>query len=133
LSIVHDGCDLTRWEKADEFGDWDVAQRHVRVCWEGRHLDRNCGICMRCVGTAVCYAAVGRPIPPSIPVSSPGEALERLRALKPDPVQVILFESMAATARRKGLKDSWIGELERFVEGHSSVTGRSRFGFPRKT
>lgn len=132
FSIVHDGCDLTRWEKADVIADWAAAQQHVRVCWEGDQLDRNCGVCMRCVGTAVCYAAVGRPIPTSIPVPSPAEAVERLRALKPNPVQLGLFESMAATARRKGLKEPWAGELERFVEGQRNVARKRRFGFPGK-
>jgi hypothetical protein len=130
FSIVHDGCDLTRWEKADVIADWDAAQQLVRVCWDGEHLDRNCGVCMRCVGTAVCYAAVGRQIPTSIPVPSPAEAVERLRALKPNLVQLGLFENMAGTARRKGLKDPWIADLERFVESQRNVKKKRRFGFP---
>lgn len=130
FSIVHDGCDLTRWEKADEIGDWEMAQRHVRVCWEGKQLDRNCGVCMRCVGTAVCYAAVGRPIPPSIPIPSAGVAVERLRALKPNPVQLGLYEDMAATARKKGLRDSWVVELERFIDGQRRGGKKRRFSFP---
>jgi hypothetical protein len=44
--------------KADEIGDWDVARRHLRICWEGKHLDRNCGACMRCVSTALYFAAL---------------------------------------------------------------------------
>lgn len=118
LSIVHDGCDLTRWEKADEIGDWDEVQHHLRICWEGEHLDRNCGTCMRCVGTALCFAAVGRPIPPSIPVPSPGDAVERLRTLKPKPVQLGHFEDMALTARKTKIRDPWVAELAQFTRTH---------------
>jgi len=130
FSIVHDGCELTRWEKADEIGDWDAAQRHVRVCWEGKHLDRNCGACVPCLLTAICFATVGRPIPSSIPVPSPGAAVERLRALKPNPAQLGHFENIVITARRKGLKDRWVAALEQLVNRHRQVGKKRRFGFP---
>ena len=31
ISIVHDGCDVTRWEKADLLADWETAMRRLRV------------------------------------------------------------------------------------------------------
>ena len=128
FSIVQDGCELTRWEKADEVGDWEAARHHLRLCWEGEHLDRNCGSCMRCVGTAFCFAAVGRPIPPSIPIPSPAEALRRLRALEPSPVQLGHFENMVAEARRRALDDPWVAALDELVRGRRPVAPKRGLG-----
>jgi hypothetical protein len=125
FSIVHDGCELTRSQKAREIGDWATGQKHLRVCWEGKHLDRNCGACLRCLHTGLCFAAVGRPIPPSIPLSCPGEGVERLLAHEPTPVQLNLFENLALTARKSGLTDSWIAELESLIDSHRR-TGLTR-------
>jgi len=54
LAIVHDGAEATRIEK---IRDWiaksDVALRHLRVCWENRDGDYNCGKCEKCVRTMV--------------------------------------------------------------------------------
>ena len=115
FAIVHDGCDLTRWEKADVVAEWGAAQRHLRVCWQGEHLDRNCGVCVRCVGTAFCFAVMGRPIPSALAVPSPEEGVRRLSALEPNPIQLRHLANMAATARRKGIGDLWVAELEQLA------------------
>ena len=126
FSIVHDGCDLTRCEKAEVIADWDTAQRHLRVCWQGEHLDRNCGTCIRCAATALCFTAVGRPIPPSIPVSSPGEGVERLRALEPTPRQLGNFKNMVLMARSKRISEPWVAALAELNRSRSRQ-GRKRW------
>jgi hypothetical protein len=131
FSIVHDGCELTRAAKAAEIGEWDAALRHLRVCWEGEHLDRNCGFCMRCVTTALYFAAAGRPVPPGIPIASPSEGVERLARLEAAPVQLDRYETILVTARENGVKDPWVAELARLIRGRRATgeKGRSkRFG-----
>jgi hypothetical protein len=127
LAIVHDGCDLTRWDKAEQIGDWPEALRCLRVCWEGEQLDRNCGRCMRCVATALCFATVGRPVPAGIPVSSPEEAVARLRSLTPTPVQLDHFENKVVTARRKGLSEPWVEALAQFTRDRRRIGTKPRF------
>ena len=109
--IVHDGCDLARWEKAELVADWPEAGKYLRVCWEGDRLDRNCGRCMRCVGTAIGFAAVGKPIPESIPVDSPIEAVQRLQKLDPDRIQRAHYENMIAVAQKRGITADWVAAL----------------------
>ena len=33
-----------------------LAVHGLRVCWEGPQKDRNCGVCVRCVGTAILWS-----------------------------------------------------------------------------
>lgn len=118
LSIVHDGCDLTRLDKADRVGEWDEALHNLRVCWEGEHLDRNCGHCIRCTGTALSFAAIGRGIPPAIPVPSPAVAVERLDKRKPNSVQLRHLERKALAARANGIDEPWVSALVRLNHAH---------------
>jgi hypothetical protein len=144
LSIVHDGCDLTRLDKADQIGEWDEALQHLRVCWEGEHLDRNCGHCIRCTATALCFAAIGRPIPPAIPVSSPSVAVERLDARKPNSVQLGHLERKVLAARANGIDEPWVSALARLSHTHrqrrrlldgfaAGLRRMKRLGFARRT
>jgi hypothetical protein len=131
FSIVHDGCDLTRSEKADAIGDWDAAQRFLRVCWEGKHLDRNCGVCLRCASTALYFAAKGRPIPPSIPISSEREAVERLEVVDLDPVQLDRCETIVQTARAAGINQPWVAALAELVGRRRQLPVDRGGWFPR--
>lgn len=128
FEIVHDGCELTRWEKADLVADWEEARRHLRVCWEGEQLDRNCGACVGCVQTALCFAVMGRPIPPSIPISNPQEAVDRLRELDPSAVQLVHFENKVLRARRAGSREPWVTALAKVIRGHRRSRMRRGWG-----
>jgi hypothetical protein len=126
LSIVHDGCEFTRLEKADRIGEWDEALQHLRVCWEGEHLDRNCGHCMRCTATVLSFAAVGRAIPSAIPVPSPAVAVERLDARKPNSVQLGHLEHTVVAARANGINEPWVSALARLNHAHRKRRRRIR-------
>jgi hypothetical protein len=60
FTVVHDGAEATRVEKIT---DWvaasDVALRHLRVCWENRNGDYNCGECEKCIRTMVTLELAG--------------------------------------------------------------------------
>ncbi|MCB0972753.1 MAG: hypothetical protein KDA97_14705, partial [Acidimicrobiales bacterium] len=30
-------------------------EQHLRVCWKGDQLDRNCGHCFKCLATQACF------------------------------------------------------------------------------
>lgn len=59
VEIVHDGADATRVEKLRKISKHEAPRRHLRVCWENRNGDYNCGRCEKCLRTAVAARAAG--------------------------------------------------------------------------
>jgi len=53
VELVHDGADATRVEKLRLIAEHPAALRHLRVCFENRDGAYNCGVCEKCVRTAV--------------------------------------------------------------------------------
>ena len=61
--IVHDGAEYGREEKVRLLAEWPQAMADLRVCWEGRQRDRNCGQCYKCMRTKLCFMVNGIPVP----------------------------------------------------------------------
>lgn len=59
LEIVHDGCEHSRWEKAQAIIDNPVVQRYLRVCWHHEHGRYNCGLCGGCLRAMAFLRATG--------------------------------------------------------------------------
>lgn len=57
--IIHDGAEYDRVEKAQLLGDWEAACHFMRFCWEGRDKSRNCGHCLKCISTLLCFRLAG--------------------------------------------------------------------------
>lgn len=74
LLIVQDGCGHDRIEKVGYISRNTNASDHIRVCWAGDQLDRNCGKCEKCIRTMLNYWCSSL----SIPNSLPGELNPRL-------------------------------------------------------
>lgn len=55
LRIIHDGAFVGRLQKLEEVAHFDVALRHLRVCWRSEHGD-NCGACRKCYRTMATLA-----------------------------------------------------------------------------
>ena len=137
LSLIYDGADFTRPEKAREVAAWSKAMDRVRVCWEGEHKDRNCGHCLRCVGTAICFAVEGKPIPSSLPIASLEAAIRELESVHIKPVSLTRLEELLVAARDSRIKDPWVAALEKCIqvqlgkppEKPASLAKRVRTGF----
>lgn len=59
LEIVHDGAEATRFEKVAALADWELALRHLRVCWQLADGQYNCGRCRKCLWTMAFLRACG--------------------------------------------------------------------------
>lgn len=59
VEFVHDGAEATRFDKIGAIAGDDVAARHLRVCWENRDGQYNCGECEKCVRTMIELRAHG--------------------------------------------------------------------------
>jgi len=89
LTVVHDGSELTRFEKVEALAGWETALRTLRVCWQLDDDAYNCGRCRKCVWTMACLRVCGvlerarrfeRPFTPASLLAFPLEApYERAR------------------------------------------------------
>ncbi len=62
LSIRHENAALSRLEKTQLVGEWDVALKHLRVCNEKESYKEgnyNCGKCEKCVRTMTAFLSLG--------------------------------------------------------------------------
>lgn len=82
FDLTHDGCAYYRYEKAGVVAQWPVAMQRLRVCWEGPFIDRNCGECLRCVGTAICFSLEKKGIPSSLGIFDLPKAINGLASQK---------------------------------------------------
>ncbi len=61
LQIRHENAALSRLEKTQLVGEWDVALKHLRVCNEKESYSQgnyNCGNCEKCVRTMTAFLAL---------------------------------------------------------------------------
>jgi hypothetical protein len=59
LQFVHDGAEVTRFEKVRVIARSDPALRALRVCWRNSGGQFNCGACEKCLRTMFALAAHG--------------------------------------------------------------------------
>jgi hypothetical protein len=55
----HDGAGHSKLTKVRAIAREPAVQQHLRVCWEGAQLDRNCGKCFKCLATQICFLLAG--------------------------------------------------------------------------
>lgn len=60
VSFSHHGAECSRADKAEAISSWPVAHKYLRVCWEHRRAELNCGECEKCIRTQLEFLAVGR-------------------------------------------------------------------------
>ena len=99
MAIRHDGCDAGRTEKVRWLATQTQVVEHLRVCWEGSELDRNCGECEKCIRTMLNFWATNLPIPSAFPTELTPERVASIRIR--NPVQL-----------------SYLVEILRFAEHH---------------
>ena len=62
LKVRHENAALSRLEKTQLVGEWDVALKHLRVCNEKESYSQgnyNCGQCEKCVRTMTAFLSLG--------------------------------------------------------------------------
>jgi hypothetical protein len=59
VELVHDGCEASRIEKIEHVAAEPAARHWLRVCWENRGGEYNCGRCEKCLRTMVAMDALG--------------------------------------------------------------------------
>ncbi len=73
MRVAQPGGGVTRTQKVEAIGGLTSVREHLRVCWEGDRLGRNCGRCEKCVRTKVNFLAAGHGTAPALGPLVPGE------------------------------------------------------------
>ena len=79
FQIIHDGAAYHKIEKIRQINLWPEARQYLRVCWEGRHKDRNCCRCQKCVWTMLIFRAIGQESLPAFPYGITNHEIQRLK------------------------------------------------------
>ena len=115
FTIRYDGATQTRPGKAAAVAAWPEAMEHMRVCWSGPQLDRNCGACRKCVGTAICFAAAGVPLPPALSIPDLAAAIRAMAASPMNAYGSRRVEGALALARARGIDAPWMEAAAEWV------------------
>jgi hypothetical protein len=108
LEIVHVGAEKWRAEKLVVVMDEPLVRRHLRVCWENRAPNGNCGSCEKCIRTMLVLDGHGRladfPVFPN--AAQLGDNLRQLNRVGPDLFRVYsdYLELNLSSAVRSSLK-----------------------------
>ena len=57
--VIHDGCEMDRWQKLDHLVSSEAALSWLRVCWQNRSGAYNCCQCLKCVEAMLYLEANG--------------------------------------------------------------------------
>ena len=88
LEVAHFGEDLWRFEKLERIADDPMLRAHLRICWEHRNEELNCGRCEKCMRTMLGLLLIGKlQFYPTFPDET--ALLSRLRGIKSIPEYLI--------------------------------------------
>jgi hypothetical protein len=104
IEVVHDGAMAGRFEKVEALASWDLALRHLHVCWSSHGSSMNCGKCEKCLRTMTSLFLLGAlHRAPTFPVPLDPAYVAQVR-LRPWDLQHVHRNLEAARAR--GLDDT---------------------------
>jgi hypothetical protein len=102
-AVRHDGAGLDKLDKVATLVGHRSVEAGLRVCWEGEHLDRNCGRCFKCVSTQACFWVLGVERPGAFdPAASPADLT---RVAWNDTYKQALARRLRDAARAAGRED----------------------------
>ena len=117
MPIRYDGLSYRRNDKARDVSNWPAAMEHLRTCWKNADHANNCGKCMRCIGTALCFASEEVTPPVALNVGPLSDAVRSLAEIKWEAAAARRLEdSILAPARANGIREPWVSELARLLE-----------------
>ena len=123
MRIVHDGAGFSRTEKVAYIATNRTASKVVKVCWEGKELHKNCGVCEKCIRTQANFLAVGVTHPACF--DAPLDPRQIKTMSLSDDVLCAELESIIVYAKTRGVTGKWLQSLQARVRAYRSP-GRRR-------
>ena len=108
-TIHHDGCGRSRNDKINAVAGWPVAADNLRVCWRNSDPSQNCGICEKCIRTALGFLANGHAIPKSLRADI--SVADILGCPTDNKVQRDRFRQLRDLAVRNGVTGAWVDAI----------------------
>jgi hypothetical protein len=99
--FIHYGDGISRAEKAKALADNPMAQKHLRVCWENRNGEYNCGRCSKCVRTMLALHLAGALSNFNFPTKLTPELVKAL-TYNPEPDVILHTEQILHELQRRG-------------------------------
>lgn len=126
FSIIHDGTAFTRGEKAREIANWPEALKYLRVCWQGKQKDRNCGRCEKCIRTILNFRSMGLSLPECFEEDVSDNQIMGMKDMNLP--RIVLLEEILSTAKEASISESWVIALEKCVKKNRKMAeGRKDF------
>lgn len=113
FQIIHDGAGFGRIEKLRQLAQWPGAMKHLRVCWQGEQLDRNCCVCEKCLRTMLMLDVCGVKQTDAFPLVIDPHAVETLVIKNQSGLDE--FGYLIAEARRLGQRPLWLKPAENML------------------
>jgi hypothetical protein len=109
--VIHDGASYNRIEKVQAIAAWKEGYDNLRVCWQGKIKDRNCGKCEKCIRTQANCLASNLPIPSSFPNKTITDKDLQTFRIANDYIKVE-WQIILATAKKNNLPQNIIQSIE---------------------
>lgn len=111
--ISHDGADVAKVEKMKAISGWPEARKYLRVCWEGKPPDHNCGRCQKCVWTLLVFRMIGSGLPECFERDISDREIASLRYA--DEGSLNSMRRLVARAKADSVSAPWLSALERSI------------------
>jgi hypothetical protein len=112
--VMHDGASHSRPEKVKAISEWNVGIENLRVCWQGRMKDRNCGVCEKCVRTKLNFLASGVQIPGCFEDDEMPVDLKRFQLKKPGVISD--WTQIIEHANRNHIDEVWLDGVKKLLK-----------------
>ncbi len=116
FQVIHDGAGYSRLEKIKEISNWQEVRDHLRVCWEGAELDKNCCHCEKCIRNILSFRALGAGLPRCFPEDVADQQIKTLEV--PQAQLEVDFLPILETAKAQGMNQPWVKSLESCIRRH---------------
>lgn len=119
FAIQDDGAEYDRVGKLGKLLGWPDGLAHLRVCWEGKAFDRNCGRCEKCIRTQLAMRIAGADPLACFDAAVTDSSLASLTIT--NPIARETFEEIVRKAEQAGLgQESWVQRLRERLQTSDS-------------
>jgi hypothetical protein len=109
-TIVHDGCEATRWQKVERVIAHPNTRTYLRVCWRRPHGEYNCCHCASCVRVMAYLSAVG--VLDQFPTFDQPLDLDDVRRMENSgPISIWYTQSLLEEVERRGTQPALAAAL----------------------
>ncbi|MDY6896134.1 MAG: hypothetical protein SVO01_12090, partial [Thermotogota bacterium] len=104
--VLHDGASYDRGQKIFEIRKWETGKNNLRICWQGKRKDKNCGECTKCLRTALHFLASNLNIPDNIPVYDHENQLKRTKII--NRADALRWNQVLELAKHNSINEKWV-------------------------